>query len=579
MVGLGVTAPLSTYDLATAELVRRELACVLESPDFMVPERARRFLSYIVEESLAGRADRIKAFSIATDVLGRGSSFDGSVDPVVRIEAGRVRRALEHYYLIAGADDPVIITIPKGGYVPTLPVVTPAAAASRRPIVDEKQWRNWHRLAWLLLLVVGLIGAGLIAGWTYGRFRPWSEHAPQTLSLSRLLVSPFTFDGGAAHSADIAQGLTQEVVRQLASFREIEVVAGPQPTSSGMADPVQYQLQGALRVIDRRYRLSVRLIDIADGSVVWAENYDAEVDPARLLDSELAIAAKVATAVAQPYGVVFRTDAAKLERETPNDWAPYQCTLAYYAYRADLNPQAHSAVERCLEKTTVVFPTYSTAWALLSLTYLDEVRFRYAVGGGSTPPLERAFDAARRAVDLDPNNARALQSYMTALFFSQDVEAAMKVGARAIAINPNDTELLAEYGLRLALTGEWARGRDLMLNVLDRNPGPLGYYESVVALCYYMLGDYGSAGVWIGKAKLSANPIYHVIAAAIYGQLGRREEAEAERQWFAKAAPEILTELPKVIRMRSIKPKDEAHLLDGLAKAGLISLESVKQQG
>ena len=301
--------------------------------------------------------------------------------------------------------------------------------------------------------------------------------AAQTPTLSRLLVSPFTFDGGAAHSADIAQGLTQEVVRQLASFREIEVVAGPQPTSSGMADPVQYELQGALRVIDGRYRLSVRLIDIADGSVVWAENYDAEVDPARLLDSESAIAAKVATAVAQPYGVVFRTDAAKLERETPNDWAAYQCTLAYYAYRADLNPQAHSAVERCLEKTTVAFPTYSTAWALLSLTYLDEVRFRYAVGGGSTPPLERAFDAARRAVDLDPNNARALQSYMTALFFSQDVEAAMKVGARAIAINPNDTELLAEYGLRLALTGEWARGRDLMLNVLDRNPGPLGYYR------------------------------------------------------------------------------------------------------
>ena len=91
MVGLGVTAPLSTYDSATAELVRRELACVLDSPDFIVPERARRFLSYIVGEALAGRADRIKAFSIATDVLGRGSSFDGSVDPVVRIEAGRVR--------------------------------------------------------------------------------------------------------------------------------------------------------------------------------------------------------------------------------------------------------------------------------------------------------------------------------------------------------------------------------------------------------------------------------------------------------------------------------------------------------
>ncbi len=261
MVGLGVTAPLSTYDSATAELVRRQLASVLESPQFVVPERARRFLSYIVEESLAGRADRIKAFSIATDVLGRGSSFDGSVDPVVRIEAGRVRRALEHYYLVAGADDPIIITIPKGGYVPIF-TRRDTNGSSDQASVDEKQWRNWHRLAWLLPLVVGLIGAGLIAGRL-----PALEavSSTQTLSLSRLLVSPFTFDGGAAHSADIAQGLTEEVVRQLASFREIEVVAGPQPTSSGMADPVQYQLQGALRVIDGRYRLSVRLIDIADG--------------------------------------------------------------------------------------------------------------------------------------------------------------------------------------------------------------------------------------------------------------------------------------------------------------------------
>ena len=83
-----VTAPLSTYDSATAERVRRELECVLESPDFILPERARRFLSYIVEELLAGRAHRIKAFSIATDVLGRGSSFDGSVDPVVEDRGG-----------------------------------------------------------------------------------------------------------------------------------------------------------------------------------------------------------------------------------------------------------------------------------------------------------------------------------------------------------------------------------------------------------------------------------------------------------------------------------------------------------
>ncbi len=562
------------YDRTHAEAVRDQVRRLLESPEFLVPERARRFLTYIVEETLDGRADRIKAFSVATDVLGRDASFDGSTDPVVRIEAGRVRRALELFYLTAGADDPIVITIPKGGYVPTFTWRTRLPPAHVAPADPQRQSQArsrpaWRRVAGAAALALLLAGAGLIA-----RFSPAPVTAleavthARTPALSRLLVSPFSADAGAPRGPPIAQGLTDEVVRQLAAFREIEVVAGPLVAARGQAEPIQYELQGALRLTDQRFRLSARLIDNADGSVVWAENYDADLDAGRLLDSESAIAAKVATAVAQPYGVVFRTDSARLERETPNDWAAYQCTLAYYAYRADLNPRTHNAVESCLERTTQQFPTYATAWALLSLTYLDAVRFRYAVGGSMTPPIDQAFDAARRAVDLDPDNARALQAYMTALFFKQDVDAALKVGARAIASNPNDTELLAEYGLRLALTGEWSRGRDLMLEVLDRNPGPLGYYESVVALCYYMLGDYQTAGMWIGKAKLTANPIYHVIAAAIYGQLGLTAQSSAERNWFADNAPAFLDELPEVIRMRNIPPADEARLLQGLAKAG-----------
>ena len=103
---------------ATSSEIRAQLERILTSPDFDVPERARRFLEYVVTESLAGRADRIKAYSIAIEVFGRGAAFDPQSDPVVRIEAGRVRRALERYYLTAGLSDPTVITIPKGSYAP-----------------------------------------------------------------------------------------------------------------------------------------------------------------------------------------------------------------------------------------------------------------------------------------------------------------------------------------------------------------------------------------------------------------------------------------------------------------------------
>ena len=103
----------------TSSEIRAQLERILASPDFNVPERARAFLKYVVTETLSGRADRIKAYSIAIEVFGRGASFDPQSDPVVRIEAGRVRRALERYYLTAGSSDPIAITIPKGSYVPT----------------------------------------------------------------------------------------------------------------------------------------------------------------------------------------------------------------------------------------------------------------------------------------------------------------------------------------------------------------------------------------------------------------------------------------------------------------------------
>ena len=84
----------------------------------MDSDRKRRFLKFIVQETLAGHADRIKAYTIAVDVFGRDPSFDPASDPMVRIEAGRLRRCLEHYYLTEGSADAVQITIPKGGYVP-----------------------------------------------------------------------------------------------------------------------------------------------------------------------------------------------------------------------------------------------------------------------------------------------------------------------------------------------------------------------------------------------------------------------------------------------------------------------------
>ena len=158
-----------------AASVRAALECILASPGFDASARNRRFLEYIVEETLAGRADRLKGLTIAIDVFGRdAATFDAQHDPVVRIQAAKLRRRLERYYLIAGQQDPIRIGIPKGTYVPTfeerdgpLPDLSPSSMAAERTAAAALPWVLGHtrsRWYWLTtaLLAVPLLGA---LGW------------------------------------------------------------------------------------------------------------------------------------------------------------------------------------------------------------------------------------------------------------------------------------------------------------------------------------------------------------------------------------------------------------------------------
>ena len=88
----------------TPETIRVQLERILQSAGFRASDKQRKFLNFIVEETLEDRASQLKGYTIALAVYGRTESFDPQVDPIVRVEAGRLRRALEHYYLTSEGD-------------------------------------------------------------------------------------------------------------------------------------------------------------------------------------------------------------------------------------------------------------------------------------------------------------------------------------------------------------------------------------------------------------------------------------------------------------------------------------------
>jgi TolB-like protein len=568
------------YAPPTDQEIREQLAKIRSSPAFDAPERAQRFLAYVIEETLQCRADRIKAYSIAIEVFGRDASFDAQNDPVVRIEAGRVRRALEHYYLLAGQRDPILITIPKGGYVPAFTrfnelTIRTAREATEPAVALPRSRSQTVLLAGAALLVVGLAGWGLIDRSSLQKLSGTGQSvADNTVpAMPKVMVAAFEDITGTPTSALLTRGLNDEVIGQMARFKEIRVVSDDTATGSvaalSVSDLPFYRLEGRIRLDDDRLRFSARLVDRVDGAIVWTKTYDAKMSQRELMDVETEISGEVATALAQPYGVIFQSNASEVLDAPSQDAAAYACGLSYYGYRADLNRQSHAAVQTCLKEVVSRFPNHATGWALLSLTYLDELRFRYRLKPEGPPPLDMAVQAAQRAVELDPGNVRALQAEMLGYFFKGDVRNALAVGGRAFALNPNDTEFTGEYGFRLALSGDWARGCGLISRAVDRNPGPVDYFRAAMAVCNYMDGDYEEAERLARAVDLQDNPIHHLILTAIYGQRGKHLEAQLERNWLELNAPEYVAGARDEVARRILRTEDQEHFIDGLRKAGI----------
>ncbi|MDL2400407.1 tetratricopeptide repeat protein [Rhizobium mayense] len=546
---------------------RAQLARILDSADFDATDRERRFLSFVVNETLSGRGERIKAYSIAVEVFGRDASFDPQADPIVRVEAGHLRRALERYYLTGGLADLIRISIPKGGYVPSfslhgtgrtdvVPEPPPSATVGPAPASIGSTLPIMFATAILVAVVLALL---------------WWVHAPRSVAsrpeIPRLAVEWFEDLSDKGDSAALARGFTQEVVGGLSKFKDIVVVQSPSPE---VARQVRYVLRGSLYMSAEAFRLQVILRSNPDGTVLWAESYDGPATVHDLLKSQADIAGNVATALAQAYGVIFQADAKLAVPNPPDDWAAYACTLSYYSYRANFDAAVRSSVHSCLEKAVERFPDYATAWALLSLILIDEARFGYPIDPVRSPALiEQALAAARRAVELEPLNVRGLQAEMFALDLKKEVDAAMQVGKRALSINPNDTELMGEYGYRLALSGKWSEGCALVTRARERNPAPLAYYEAGLALCSYFSGDHEQAAAWIRKANVPGNALYHVIAAAIFAEAGYQPDANRERDWLVEHEPALVQNLRQEVALRFNRSEDIALFLGSLRKAGL----------
>jgi len=459
--------------------VRGALEHMAASEAFRGSPQLVAFLRYVVEQRLRGAQDRIKGYTIAVEALGRPDDFDPQADPIVRVEATRLRRALNRYYDNSGKDDPIVIELPLGSYVPVFrrndpaPAPEPEAAAAEMPAEPpvaavRRGWQRWMAPAALVVLA-GAVVAGIVP--LVGRdetpataavqpklsLRGLADQARAPVSFPIVFIGAFdagSDDGMRAH----AETLRSKLRDALARFDDINVMSGAAPnderTRQTAADPSTanyYALTARMTAEPGGANLSILLTDVADDRVVFTRVFHF----ARGKDE--ASVREIAVMLAQPYGIIHSRERVELVSSPLND-ARYPCLLDYYDYWRTNDSAQHARVRDCLEQATAADPSFSAGYAALAEILLHEHRRSLNQRPGDPPALDRAIAAARRAVELKPGSALAHQALMDVFFVRGEYGPALEAGARAVVLNPYNPNVLGCYGARLLSLGEVEKG-------------------------------------------------------------------------------------------------------------------------
>lgn len=578
-------------DSPEREQITDALGRILASDDFIASGRNRRFLSYVVEETLAGRAERLKGYTIAVQVFGRDASFDAQTDPLVRIEARRLRQSLERYYLTAGVADPVRILLPKGGYVPAFENVTclqAQALRSEQPEPDNSRHDSpTGRVKRLFLLALAAAAAATMAIVAVDHLGEHDVPAPPQNELAStgpsVLVQSFAPVEGTAAEDRFRVGLTDQVTDALQRFKTIRIVPARQ-AEAGAGSPsgdvkgqsqasTDYTLKGSVRALDETVRIVVQLEESGSGVLLWTHVFERDAKQDNPFEIQSEIASDVAETLGDPYDLLFSNELKKAQAPGSAVSEIYTCVLRFYQYW--LNPRAaeHLSLRNCHERSVSSAPLNAGVLTNLAWLYLDEYRFDFNRTDALDPPLERAAEVARRAVSLQPDSARAHLVVAVIQWFRKDFRSFDRHAELALSLNPNDSSVNAELGLRYGLRGDWERSRPLIDRAISRDPIRWQTYRVSYAQHALENGEFERALEELRLTKMSDHPALKVVRAAIYGHLNRFEESQENWNAAVREMPQLGSDPRAWIDARSPSPLLHRRILEGLEKAGLLEAE------
>lgn len=407
----------------------------------------RRFLEFTVRQVIEGKSGEIKEALVGVEVFDRPADYDPRIDPIVRVEARRLRQKIEQYYAEEGARDPVRIAYTKGGYAPT--IVRPERETG--PL-----------------------------------------EAPSVGTIRSVLVLPFATLGAGQDQEYFSDGLTQELIHAFTRVSGLRVVAwntsarlrGKSAQASDVNEQAQADVivEGSVRRQGDRVRVHVQIVEARSDFYLWTETFERTIGDLFALQEEIAgsIASVLRiqlTAPATPRPN-YRVEAHDFYLRGRHEW--FRRTEQSLRQSIVLFERAIKEDERC-----------APAWAGLAdaCSLLADYGFEPTAAA-----IEEGRPAVMRALELDPTLAEAHTSLaFIKSFFDRDWAAAEQCYRTAIALNPGYVTAHHWYGLDLlGLLGRFEEARVEMEIATRLDPLEPVIIEGLPYLAL-LSGDYAAA--------------------------------------------------------------------------------------
>ncbi|MGC3947971.1 MAG: hypothetical protein QM762_26260 [Chryseolinea sp.] len=494
------------------------------------------FLRFTVEETLNGDSSVLKQYTIAVTALGRRPDFNPQLDAIVRIQATRLRKMLNDYYAGPGVQDPIVIELIKGSYI---------------PIFRPSQWQ---------------------LGTVVPTDRPTSIAFQSKVTIGVLPFRNLCPDESFQFFAD---GLGEELTRLFSMSQDISVVAHYSARkysmttfdikAIGMELGTHYLITGSVWRTSKEIRISVGLAETEKGTEVWSKRYAYSIQDGDIIDIQDRIIEDIASILGGYYGIIIK-NAYTSGRCNPVSIELFDAALWNYYFHMNFSRDVYMTTRTALETALQQDPKFATGMAMLAEIYLDA----YSLGFPTPPDAVRTgFELAKAAIGIDPLCQHAYQSYAWANLYMKNKTESLLAMEKCLAINPSSVSTMGTIGFGMACAGEYETAVELLNNSISLNPHCPWWFYLGYFLVYYSQSDYNKA-LWAAE-KISPEDVFFnpLTKIAAKGRLQMIDDAVEDCYRMTSAFADVTRELEVYLKSFLFDEELIVKILEGARIAGL----------